>query len=68
VAQRLEIAGVINCRRGYMQIISRDEMQQRACECYAHLKQSRERLFTAPQGLAPLGSRLRESMGAGKVL
>lgn len=68
VAQRLEIAGVITCRRGYMQIVSRDEMEERACECYAHLKQWRERLFAAPEAVAPIGPLLREAIGAGKVL
>jgi CRP-like cAMP-binding protein len=66
VAQRLEIAGVVNCRRGYMQILNRDEMERRACECYAHLKQSRERLFAAPEALSPIGQSPRESMSAGK--
>lgn len=47
VAGRLEAAGVLSCRRGYMQIVSRDELERRSCECYAHLKQSRLRLFSA---------------------
>jgi CRP-like cAMP-binding protein len=68
VAQRLEIAGVVNCRRGYMQIVSREEMERRACECYSHLKQSRERLFAAPEAITPVGPSLRASMAAGKAL
>jgi CRP-like cAMP-binding protein len=66
VAQRLEIAGVVNCRRGYMQIVNRDEMERRACECYGHLKQSRERIFAAPEALIPIRPPLRESAGAGE--
>jgi CRP-like cAMP-binding protein len=68
VAQRLEIAGVVNCRRGYMQIVSRDELERRACECYAHLKQSRERLFAAPDAVAVIGPPPREPISSRKVL
>ncbi len=38
VAGRLEAAGVLQCRRGYMQIIDREELERHACECYGHLK------------------------------
>ena len=67
MARRLEIAGLINCRRGYMQIVSREELERRACECYAHLKQSRERLFAAPEAVPTIGPPLPE-MAARKVL
>ena len=34
VAGNLEKDGVIICGRGYMQIVSRDALQRRCCECY----------------------------------
>lgn len=68
VAQRLEIAGVVNCRRGYMQIVSRDELERRACECYGHLKQSRGRIFATPETLTVIGPALHEPAAGRKVL
>jgi CRP-like cAMP-binding protein len=41
MAGRLEVAGVVSCRRGAVQIVDRDELQRRSCECYAHLKNYR---------------------------
>ena len=38
VAGRLERDGVLTCRRGYMQIINRDELERRSCECYGRGK------------------------------
>ncbi|HLH94891.1 MAG TPA: Crp/Fnr family transcriptional regulator [Xanthobacteraceae bacterium] len=38
VAGRLETAGVLTCRRGFMQIQNREKLEQRSCECYAQLK------------------------------
>ena len=38
VAGNLEKDGVIICGRGYMQIVSRDELQRRSCECYGRNK------------------------------
>ena len=35
---RLEAAGVINCRRGYMQIVRREQLEPHACECYRNVK------------------------------
>jgi CRP-like cAMP-binding protein len=61
VAGRLEAAGLISCRRGYMKIIDRDGLQQHSCECYGHLKsQARrpilvEEVRTGTDGGLPLG-------------
>jgi CRP-like cAMP-binding protein len=38
VAGRLEAAGVLNCRRGFMQIVDRTGLERSCCECYQHLK------------------------------
>jgi CRP-like cAMP-binding protein len=45
VAGRLERDGVLTCRRGYMQIINRDELENRSCECYGRGKSYVELLF-----------------------
>jgi len=56
VAGRLETAGVLNCRRGFLQIQNREKLERRSCECYAQLKNHAERLAeiarreTAPAG------------------
>jgi CRP-like cAMP-binding protein len=47
VAGRLERDGVLTCRRGYMQIINRDELERRSCECYGRGKSYVELLFAA---------------------
>jgi CRP-like cAMP-binding protein len=38
VAGRLEAAGVIKCHRGYIQIISQEQLERASCECYTHVK------------------------------
>jgi hypothetical protein len=48
-AGHLEKDRVIICGRGYMQIVSRDELQRRSCECYGRVKGYVERLHTAHQ-------------------
>jgi CRP-like cAMP-binding protein len=47
-AGRLEAAGVINCRRGYMQILRREVLERRACECHRSVKAYVSRLFALP--------------------
>jgi hypothetical protein len=48
VAGRLERDGALTCRRGYMQIINRDELERRSCECYGRGKRYVELLFATP--------------------
>lgn len=48
MAGRLEAAGVLNCRRGAVQIVSRHELEHRSCECYAHLKNYHAEVFAKP--------------------
>ena len=38
VAGRLEVAGVIKCHRGYIQITSQEQLERVSCECYAYVK------------------------------
>jgi CRP-like cAMP-binding protein len=52
VAGRLESAGVLRCRRGYIQIIDRQELERHACECYEHLKLYMAKLFAPAQGVS----------------
>ena len=47
-AGRLEAAGVIHCRRGYIQIVRREQLERHACECYRNLKAYVSTLFTLP--------------------
>jgi CRP-like cAMP-binding protein len=44
VAGRLEMAGALNCRRGFMQIVDRTVIEHHCCECYAHAKDYAARL------------------------
>lgn len=53
VAGRLETAGVLTCRRGYMQILDRDELERRSCECHGHVKRYVASLFaTSDEGFS----------------
>ena len=47
-AGRLEEAGVINARRGYIEIVGREQLERHACECYASIKSYVSRLFAVP--------------------
>jgi len=47
-AGRLEAAGVINCRRGYMQILRRDQLERHSCECYRNVKAYVSQLHALP--------------------
>jgi CRP-like cAMP-binding protein len=47
-AGRLEAAGLINCRRGYIQIARREQLERHACECYRSVKAYVSRLFAPP--------------------
>jgi hypothetical protein len=52
VAGRLEAAGALHCRRGYMQIMDRDQLEHRACECCSHLKQYMAKLFAPAEDVS----------------
>ena len=52
VAGRLEAAGVLRCRRGYLEIIDRQELERHACECYEHLKLYMANLFAPAHGVS----------------
>jgi len=59
VAGRLEAAGVLRCRRGYLEIIDRQELERHACECYEHLKLYMANLFAPAQVFLSSHRRLR---------
>ena len=46
-AGQLEMLGVIKCHRGYMQILSQDELERRSCECHAMLNGYLSKLLSA---------------------
>jgi CRP-like cAMP-binding protein len=48
LAGKLETAGVLNCRRGYLQILSRADLERHSCQCYGHMKGYVTRLFATP--------------------
>ena len=48
VAGRLEAAGVIKCHRGYIQIISKEQLERCSCECYGHVRVYVAKLTAAP--------------------
>ncbi len=52
-AGRLEAAGVINCRRGYMQIVRREQLERHSCECYRNVKAYVSSLHALPAAAAP---------------
>ena len=46
VAGRLEALGALTCRRGYLEIRSREELERHSCECYKHVHSYVAALFT----------------------
>ncbi|MGA9991420.1 MAG: Crp/Fnr family transcriptional regulator, partial [Thiobacillaceae bacterium] len=44
-AGRLQHAGLINCRRGCIAVLSRPGLEKRACECYEAVKKEYDRLL-----------------------
>jgi CRP-like cAMP-binding protein len=54
VAGRLEAAGALNCRRGFMQIVDRTVIEAHCCECHAHAKDYAARLHPVQNdGVSP---------------
>jgi len=62
VAGRLVAAGVINCRRGYMQVVCREQLEKHACECCRNIRSYVSRLFAAPAA-AVLSTTPAEAIG-----
>ena len=52
-AGRLEATGLVNCRRGYIQIVRREQLERHACECYRNVKAYVSRLHALPAVPAP---------------
>lgn len=65
VAGRLESAGVLNCRRGFLQILSRERLEQHACECYRQLKSQANGLAKIEQPESEPSSAIRITAGRG---
>jgi CRP-like cAMP-binding protein len=52
VAGRLEALGALTCRRGYMHIRSREELERHSCECYKNVQSYIGALFARPMNVA----------------
>jgi CRP-like cAMP-binding protein len=52
-AGRLETTGALICRRGHVQILNREELERRSCECYRHMKRYMATLFAGSQEDGP---------------
>jgi CRP-like cAMP-binding protein len=50
VAGRLEAAGILTYRRGYADVLSREGLERRTCDCYAHAKSYMAALFASGLG------------------
>ena len=46
-AGRLHAAGIISYRRGHITVLDREQLERRACECYAVVKREYDRLLPA---------------------
>lgn len=58
VASALQAAGVIRYNRGRIDIVDRPELEGRACECYAAVRRTMERLTPrSAEALTPTGAR-----------
>ena len=44
-AQGLQRAGLLRYRRGHIEVLDRNGLEQRACECYAVVKREYDRLL-----------------------
>jgi CRP-like cAMP-binding protein len=63
IAGRLEAAGVLTGRRGYMQIVNRELLEQHACECHGQVQEHIAKLF-APSRM--VGAVAAEGAGRGR--
>jgi CRP-like cAMP-binding protein len=52
-ARKLQAAGIISYRRGRIEVIDRDALQARGCECYAVVKREYDRLLPHIAGTPP---------------
>jgi len=57
VAGRLEALGALTCRRGYLEIRSREELERHSCECYENVQSYIGALFAT-------GNERRKAIGA----
>ena len=62
IAGRLKAAGVLRCHRGYMEIISQEELGCLSCDCHVHLKSYMATPF-APRGEAGKTPEMADSVG-----
>jgi CRP-like cAMP-binding protein len=63
IAGRLEAAGVIHGHRGYLHIISREELERHSCECYGRIRSHIAGLFAGSSLTASESANLARSRG-----
>ena len=56
VVGHLRAAGLIRCRRGYIEVLDRAGLERRSCECHAVVSKEYARLLPRPSPSAPGGS------------
>jgi CRP-like cAMP-binding protein len=57
VARKLQVAGAVECRRGHIRILSREQIERMACDCYERVRQRTAQIL--PEG-RPAGSLTRQ--------
>lgn len=68
VAGRLEAAGVLQCHRGYMQIVNQDELERRSCECHALVNGYVDKLLAQASETAPVVEVMRPERPGRRVV
>jgi CRP-like cAMP-binding protein len=51
-AGRLQADGLINYRRGRINVLDREKLEQRVCECYGVVRRESDRLFASQAAIA----------------
>jgi len=49
IAQDLQSAGLIRCRRGHIEIVDRNGLEAKGCECYGVIRRQSEAVFLQAQ-------------------
>jgi CRP-like cAMP-binding protein len=56
VVGRLEALGALSCRRGYMEVRSREQLERHSCECYKHVQSYVASLFASAGRRGAIGA------------
>jgi CRP-like cAMP-binding protein len=61
IAGRLEASGIIDGRRGYLQIVNRKQLERHSCECYGQVRTYIAQLFASSSFAASENANLARS-------